>query len=136
MDTTPTRHSPKAVLMLGQRLAGPTLNQHWVSVQFLLGKPPVNTCVGIGFEFPAVRGGRLNTRGGGGSGFFLHQIIVFLPTPSSKTNNFFPEMSQTNIFFQDIFIDPFNCEAGMHGTVTCRPTEAYRVQADCINISN
>ena len=35
-----------------------------------------------------------------------------------------------------MFEDPFNCETGMRGTVTCRPTVAYREQADGINISN
>ena len=50
----------------------------------------------------------------------------------SKANNFFPDMSQSNIFFQDMFKDPFNCETGMCGTVTCRHTVAYRVQADAL----
>ena len=41
-------------------------------------------------------------------------------------------MSQTNFFFQDMFKDPFNCEAGMRWTITCRHTVAYRVQADAL----
>ena len=40
MDTTPTRHSPNAVLMLDQRLRRwPNINRHWVRVQCLLGEP-------------------------------------------------------------------------------------------------
>ena len=34
------------------------------------------------------------------------------------------------------FKDPLNCEMGMCGMVTCRPTVAYIVQVDCANISN
>ena len=32
--------------------------------------------------------------------------------------------------------DPLNCETGMCGTDTRRPTVAYRIQVDSINISN
>ena len=32
--------------------------------------------------------------------------------------------------------DPFNCETGMRGTDTSRPTVAYSIQVDSINISN
>ena len=44
-------------------------------------------------------------------------------------------MAHTNFFFQYMFKDPFNYERGMCGTITCRPTVAYRVQSDGINSS-
>ena len=64
--------------------------------------------------------------------FLPNQIIFFSPSrkqnfffsPWAKTNNFFLEMSQTNFFFQDMFEDPFNCETGIRGTVTCKLTVA------------
>ena len=65
--------------------------------------------------------------------FSLHQENkTFFFSPWAKTNNFFPEMSQTKFFFQDMFEDPFNCETGIRGTVTCRLTVAaieYRLTA-------
>ena len=36
------------------------------------------------------------------------------------------------LFFQVMVKDPFNCETGMRRMVTCRPTIAYRVQADVL----
>ena len=78
-----------------------------------------------------LRGGPFNT-GRGGMVFLPNQIIFFSPSrkqniffsPWAKTKIFFPEMSQTNFFFQDMFEDPFNCETGIRGTVTCRLTVA------------
>ena len=78
-----------------------------------------------------IRGGPFNT-GRGGMVFLSNQIIFFLPSRKQnffflleqKTNNLFPEMSQKNFFFHDMFEDPFNCKTGMRGTVTCRPTVA------------
>ena len=56
--------------------------------------------------------------------------IFFLS--AQKQIIFFPEMSVTNFFFQNMFKDPFNCETGMRGMVTCRHTVAYRVHADAL----
>ena len=75
--------------------------------------------------------------------------MVFLPNQiifSFQQENitfFLPEQKQTifswdvtdKLFFQDMFIEPYNCETGMHGTVTCRPTVAHRVQVDGIIVS-
>ena len=36
----------------------------------------------------------------------------------------------------NMFKESFNCKMGMRGTVKCRPTVAYRLQFDCIIISN
>ena len=70
--------------------------------------------------------------------FLPNQIIFFFPTRKhnivflfdQKQTVFFPEMSQTNFFFQDKLKDAFNSETGMRRTVTCRHTVASRVQAD------
>ena len=61
--------------------------------------------------FPAWLGG-----GGGDMVFAPDQIICFLPT---RKHSFFSLWSKTNIFFLDMFKDPFNCVA-------------YRIQADAL----
>ena len=85
-----------------------------------------------------LRGGPFNTRGVS-MVFLPKQIIIFFFT--RKHNIFFlPDQKQTTlflrIFFQEMFKEPFNCETGMPGTITCRPTVASRVHSDNINISN
>ena len=91
-----------------------------------------------------VSGWPFNTgRGGGGMVFLPNQNIFSFHqenktffSPWAKTNTFFLRCHRQTFFFQDMFQDPFNCETGMLGTVTCRPTVADRVQVDGINVSN
>ena len=72
--------------------------------------------------------------------FLPNQIIFFLPTrkhnifflSDQRQINFFLRCHRQTFFFQDMFKEPFNCETGMRGTVTCRHTVAYRVQADTL----
>ena len=71
--------------------------------------------------------------------FLPNQIIFFLPTgkhnifflPEQKQTTFFLRCHRQTFFFQDVFKEPFNCETGMRGTVTCKLTVAddYRLTA-------
>ena len=57
----------------------------------------------------------------------------------SKTNNFFSWHVTDKLFFRDMFEEPFNCETGMPGTVTCRHVDSSlysRATVWRINISN